>query len=92
MGRHQPAEPRRKCAKTETPLIKYSLERGALGSQREGAALGAGRGMRRGWKDSDYVGKNKFRIEERDFRRFPSALIIQAALPDCLSLKCGSLG
>lgn len=48
MGRHQPAEPRRKCAKTETPLIKYSLERGALGSQREGAALGAGRGMRRG--------------------------------------------
>lgn len=41
MGRHQPAELRRKRAKTETPLIKYSLERGALGSQREGA-LGAG--------------------------------------------------
>lgn len=43
MGRHQPAELRRERAKTETPLTKYSLERGALGSQREGA-LGAGVG------------------------------------------------
>lgn len=44
IGRHQPAESRRKRAKTETPLIKYSLERGALGSQKERAALGAGVG------------------------------------------------
>lgn len=44
IGRHQPAESRRKHAKTETPLIKYSLERGALGSQKEEAALGAGVG------------------------------------------------
>lgn len=46
--RHQPAEPRTKCAKTETPLIKYTLERGTLGSWRERAALGAGAGIRRG--------------------------------------------
>lgn len=48
MGRYQPAEPKRRCAKIETALIKYSLERGALGSQREGDALGAG-----GGKDED---------------------------------------
>lgn len=72
MGRHQPAEPKRKCAKTETALIKYSLEKGALGSQREGAALGAGRGrMRTGMRKPDYSGENKFRIEESYFRKFP---------------------
>lgn len=71
MGRHHPAEPKRNCAKTETALIKYSLERGALGSQREGAALGAGGGrMRMGMKNL-IVGENKFRIEESCFRRFP---------------------
>lgn len=72
MGRHQPAEPKRKRAKTETALIKYSLERGALGSWREGAALGAGGGrMRTRIKKSDYVGENKFGIVESYVRRFP---------------------
>lgn len=72
MGRHQPAEPKRKCAKAETALMKYSLERGALRSQREGTALGTRGGrVRTGMKKSDYFGENKFRIEESYFRRFP---------------------
>lgn len=48
MGRHQPAEPRRKRAKTEAPLIKYSLERGAFGSRGDRDTLGAGGRTRRG--------------------------------------------
>lgn len=71
MGRYQPAEPKRRCAKIETALIKYSLERGALGSQREGDALDARGGrIRMRIKKSDFFGDNKFIIEESYFRRF----------------------